>query len=66
MLPDLFCSYLTLSNDSYNELRITTCGSGLVGHKDGPGGIGMGGGINIGCRSCLVYLSLVFSPRPNY
>ena len=54
MLPDLFCSYLTLSNDSYNEFRLTTCGSGLVGHKDGPGGIGMGGGINIGCRSCFV------------
>ena len=61
MSLDLFCNYLTLINDSYNNFRLNNCEYGLVGHKDGPGDIGKGGGRNIGCRSFFVYSSVVFS-----
>ena len=45
-----FCNSLTLINASYNNFRLNTCESGLVGNEDGPGDIGNGGGSNIGCR----------------
>ena len=46
-----FFASLALENSSKNTFRLNTCGSGLVGYEDGPGGIGDGDGENIGCRS---------------
>ena len=40
----LFFSYTSLSNASYNNSRPNNFGSGLVGHEDGTGVIGRGGG----------------------
>ena len=54
MSLDLFCSYLTLSNDYYNTFILNNFGYGFVVHEDGHDGVGRWGVRNIGCRNYFV------------
>ena len=46
-------------NATYTTSRLNNCGSGLVGHKEGPGGIVRGGGTRLSVGLYL-YISVWF------